>query len=215
MDLLISQTSPIQILKDPPKPFPRRWRILTASAPDYYFDNGHFAFIVALDGIYKYDLERQIIAEFYRHFFVIPTAHCFNPSNRTFYIVDGYCNWRTFSLDTKQWNDSFYQYQNELDSDTPTINFKYIPSPIDQLHFTQNYDHYIVSNDIDKQHFAKVGHVQQPQKMCFDPTFDTKFAYNSKDKILMAFQAGRQILLCDVHDREQEKYDWTISMIQL
>ena len=93
--------------------------------------------------------------------------------------------------------------------EAPETNFKYIPSPINQLHVIVDGNHYVISNNIDEYHFAKL--VASNVAMAKP----TKFVYNVETKILMAFQAGNEILLCNIYDQNQQKYDWTKSKLKL
>ena len=208
MDLYTEQKSPVYSLKDPPKPFPKP--SFVESTPVYYFDNGNFIFIVALDGIYKYDLDKQVIAEFYSYAFGSPHSCCFNPVNRTFYIIDGYLQWWiTFNLDTEEWNILFEEETNSVTAS----NLKYIPSPINQIHVIQNDDHYIISNDINETRFvaSNIG----IKTIRNNHYAKTKLIYNNQTNELMAFHYGKEILLCNIYDRAQENFSWRKCRITL
>ena len=138
-----------------------------------------------------------------------PTSFCYNPVTR---ILE----WITFNMDSKEWNKLYIEEEME-DPPSFTIKFKYIPSPIDQLHVIRNGDHYVISNDIDTEDFAKLvePNIGIGREHPLGDYVDTKLIYNDQTKMLMAFQEGNEILLCDIHDKDQSEYNWRKSRITL
>eukprot|EP01084_Bolivina_argentea_P152834 266508_1 len=159
-NLLAEKHSPVQFLRNPPHPFPAYDFMMLSQNPQYHYIEGHFIYAITNHGIIKYDLDKQTIAEQYNYphpptvqdaiGHVKPTVQDaighFNPANGIFYILDEYYEWITFDVNKNKWDMSFYEDEDE---EAGNVTFKYIPSPINQLHFIQGSTHFVISDDDD------------------------------------------------------------------
>ena len=218
--LLKNKKSPLTKLNDPPDPFPNF--IGCQSRPIYYFDQDtNYIFIIEQSAIIKYNLDTQTISKRYQY---LPTffnhLHAgIDPTKSTIHLVCRLGRWITFNLKTKKWNHSFFQRRQ-------TVHFKFIPSPINQLHFVMNNKHYIM----DKENINKLSGMELSVNVGIEPLPPVQFlchneiphyrycksVYNSITNEWMLFQAGtKNILICKIESNEQSKYEWKTSEIKL
>lgn len=215
MNLLQNQISPVVTLRKPPNPFPTfdvNW-----ASHFYSSDKGNHIYILAREALVKYDLDQQIITEKYEY----PTDYgdpygALNPHTHLIYVIFTYCMWTVFDLKKKAWDVS-YNYDDDDLMPTPIVNFKFIPSPINQLHCMQHNNHYRINDDInsDNRLFKLSSDIGLEQN---HPSAG-KSVYNEQQFQIMMFQEGVDyILMADLHgllDEKQNECNWRKSKLKL
>ena len=221
--LLRNKKSLLTKLNDPTDAFPNY--IGSHCRPVYYFDQAtNYIFIIEQSAIIKYNLDTQTISKRYEYFpTVFNHLHAdMDTTKSTIHLVCRYGRWIIFNLKTKQWNHSFYE-RNQ------TVHLKYIPSPINQLHFVMNNKHYIMNG----KNIHKLSGMESSANIGIEhrhPVFDLyddgipnyrycKSVYNPITNEWMLFQAGlKSILICKIEcdePNDQSKYEWKTSEIKL
>ena len=233
LKLVANCKSSLRRLKNPPYPFPKNNG--SQFRPIYYYDqdtNTNYIFIIEEFLIIKYNLDQQTISETYQC--PPPLCHyqygCIDPIKDMIYLINtqddicGYRRWSTFDLKTKKWNESFYESNEYL-----TTHFKFIPSPINQLHFTMDNEHYIMNHKkhdqssclelgqeigiIGELPFHNLSYMNSP----FSPMYKwSKSVYSSKTKEWMLFQEmAASVLVCNISSKDQSNYEWRNSDLNI
>ena len=112
MNLFSARLCHIRRLSNPPEPFPVPYG---QSEPMYHWNNGNFVNILVTQqhaGIYKYDLDKQIITEKYNAPFhdTLPSDSygALDLQKGIIYIVFNYHLWIAFNVRTMGWHRNLY-----------------------------------------------------------------------------------------------------------
>ena len=220
--LLKHKVSPIQRFKYAP------YELLeyhgSQCRPIYHYDEKtqtNYIFIIGGSAIIKYNLDKQIIATKDLHHspfsvWMDRRYGCLDPTKNIIYLITGLTTWVTYNLSTRKWNGSFY-----FDRNCETAHFKFIPTPINQLHFTMDDKHYrmndTVTDELSRIELSnKVGiNGYKPPSTIFPPWYSkSKSVYNRRIHEWMIFQPlSYHVLVCKIHDKNQTKYEWRKSDI--